>query len=138
MLHGLLLGLGQFCFQEISQATSILVFHVRGRRRLGVADDVGVQAHDHSVLLQMDFIFSGDQFSGFSVRRCLELIILRNSSAGSWRLPGIMRMPSGVFLKVTTFPISSLISAGMQILPFESTLAVAPLTCSIFPHYKVG
>src|SRR5665647_777750 len=106
-----------------------------------VTDDVGVQAHNHSVLLQIDFIFSGDQFSGLPVRRCLELIILLNSSTVSWCLPGNKRKPSGVLLRVTKFPICSLISNGMQILPFESILtinSVAFETCTIFPHYLVG
>ncbi len=42
------------------------------------------------VLLQMDFIFSGDQFSGFPVRRCLDSMTLRNSARKSVCLLGIM------------------------------------------------
>jgi hypothetical protein len=49
---------------------------------------VCAQAGYGSFLSQIDFIFSGDQFSGLPVRLCFDLMNFRNSSVGSSFLQG--------------------------------------------------
>jgi hypothetical protein len=70
-------------------------------------------------VLQTDFISSGVANLGLPLSSGSEVINFLNSSRKFSRLPGINKMPSGVFFIVAISPRTSFISAGMQILPLH-------------------